>query len=382
LLGQAISIILAVAGGTNEVLAEECNVSTPAAYNMAGYALVAILGAIMLRKDMKRDKAATSEEQESFHTADENRDTSFLTANQGHDGSDGDGNEHNDDGVDDDLTLEDDNGPTLRSMFSRNNANGHGPNNHRSSSNKSHGSASKKLRVQYPFLCGMFTIHAKWYYYFAVAFIEAQAYYLLFLAFRYTSFTFVYISDALAIPSAMLFTKLIMKRSYLWVHLIGAAVCIIGIVVNTASDIKPNEDTIEEELEVHISNADHLKGDLYALVGAILLGLDDVLSEILVSDYGGVTEMLFMKGLYGALISVVQMLIFEMDSITALFSPEGSCGLSWRVVLFTVHVVFRALDVWGEMQVRNTPKGEHDFTVSYPNNNNLYKHPNAVPFRL
>ena len=41
-----------------------------------------------------------------------------------------------------------------------------------------------------------------------------------------------------------------------------------------------------------------------------------------------------------------------MDSVQALFSSdEGSpCELSWRMVLFSTHIVTRALDVAGEMQ--------------------------------
>jgi UDP-N-acetylglucosamine 2-epimerase len=64
-----------------------------------------------------------------------------------------------------------------------------------------------------------------------------------------------------------------------------------GIVVNTASDMKMEDDLVEEgDVEDHISNSDHIKGDIFAIFGAILLGLDDVLSEMIM-DYGGVTEM-------------------------------------------------------------------------------------------
>ena len=329
LFGQCVAFVLAVAGGTNEVLHFECKVNAPSTYNTFGYSLIAIWGCCMLRRDMKKDKAKnepTTEEKERIVDEGEHEDH---------------GEEDHNDDEDDELTLEDDS-PRKRSIFSlRRNK------QHRDrywSSGKSHGSDSK-LRPQYPFMCGLFTIHAKWYYYFAVAFIEAQAYYLVFLAFRYTSFTFVYVSDALAIPSAMIFTKLFMKRKYLWTHILGCTICIAGIVVNTADDIK-----LEDGME-HITSSEHIKGDICAIVGAILLGLDDVLSEIIVSDYGGVTEMLFMKGLFGAIISLVQMIILERDSLYALFSTEGSpCDLSWRMILFTVHIIARALDVAGEMQ--------------------------------
>eukprot|EP00804_Cyclotella_cryptica_P003253 CCRYP_010496-RA/>CCRYP_010496-RA protein AED:0.47 eAED:0.47 QI:0/-1/0/1/-1/0/1/0/193 len=95
-----------------------------------------------------------------------------------------------------------------------------------------------------------------------------------------------------------------------------------------------------------------MKGDLLAILGAVLLGLDDVLSEIIVTDYGGVNEMLFMKGFFGTIISIVQLIIFELDSVSSLFgtSESSSCETSRRMTLFSVHVLTRALDVAGEMQ--------------------------------
>lgn len=341
LLGQGIALVLAVAGGTNEVLAVECGTSAPSTYNAFGYALIAILGGILHRRDMKKNDGkndrgnASSEEQESF---------------RGDPGTIGGGGDDDDGDDDDELTLEEDS-PTKRSIFSRKAGPAIGQRAKHRTGDASQGSDSKS-RPLYPFLFGVFAIRAKWYYYLAVALIEAQAYYLIFVAFRYTSFTFVYVSDALAIPSTMIFTRLLMRRRYLWTHLVGGAICVAGIAVNTASDM-----SIEGGIE-HASSLEHVKGDVFAIVGAVLLGLDDVLSEIIVSDYGGVTEMLFMKGLFGTLISVVQLAIFERDGVRVLFggdgsspsSPSASCALSWRMTLFAAHVIARALDVWGEMQ--------------------------------
>lgn len=334
LLGQAVSLVLAIAGGTSEVLSLECGVSAPSTFNAFGYLVVAIFGGCALRKEQR------SLSEETIFRGDE---IDNIAAN-------GDGADENEDVDDeeDDLTMEDDS-PAKRSFFSLRLNNTNDNNLHRNQRDKyrldgSQGSNSK-MRQQYPFLCGLFTINAPGYYYFLVAFIEAQAYYFIFLAFRYTSFTFVYMSDALAIPSAMLLTRTIMKKRYSWTHLIGSGVCVAGIVVNTVSDMN-----IKDSLE-HVSSAEHIKGDLFAILGAVLLGLDDVLSEIIVTDYGGVTEMLFMKGFFGTLISVVQMAIFEIDSVYEFFGVKtGSCDISYRMTLFSTHIISRALDVAGEMQ--------------------------------
>ena len=149
-------------------------------------------------------------------------------------------------------------------------------------------------------------------------------------------------SAALAIPSAVIFSKVLMKRTYCWPHIIGCAVCFVGIVINTADDLKPSDMQQEMSLE-------QVTGDVYAIASAILLGLDDVLSEIIISDYGGVNEMLFMKGLFGALISVAQLAAFERDAVHALFGATGSCALPWQLGLLAAHVGARSLDVAGQM---------------------------------
>ena len=57
-----------------------------------------------------------------------------------------------------------------------------------------------------------------------------------------------------------------------------------------------------------------------------------------------------MKGTFGALISVIQLLIFERESVYALFSADGSsCDVSFRIAMFAAHITTRGLDVAGEM---------------------------------
>lgn len=307
MLGQAISLVLTAAGATSEILDVECGVSTPATYNGFAYFLATLFSFLPFRRECKkRLDNEIDEEQLRFYVEDDDVDRDSA-------------------GSEDELTVE-------HESPSRGN---YGPN---ANSNQN------KSGMRYPFLCGTLTIHTKWYYYFILALIETQAYYFIFLAFRYTSFTFVYISDALAIPSAMIFTRTIMKKRYSWTHLLGAVVCITGVVINTLSDME-NKDPFEV-----ISSADHIKGDCYAIIGAVLLGLDDVLSEIAVTDHGGVNEIIFMKGLYGTLISIVQLLVFELESVPALFGANPNCDVSKRMLLFSVHIGTRSIEIAGEMK--------------------------------
>ncbi len=360
LLGQFVALVLAMAGGTNDVLAIECDISAPGTYNAFGYAIVGVFGAMLVRVDMRREGRGGD------RTGDGGvRDGGEVENDGGGEASDYD--EDMDDDDDDDLTLEDDGSTTKRMrIFSigrrkndvdrdvdrrriRRREALEAQMRHRRMSNESRGRELRSSRPTYPFLFGLFRIRAKWYYYLAVAIIEAQAFYFVFLAFRYTTFTFAYVSDALAIPSAMFFSRLIMKRRYSVTHLLGCGICISGIIVNTASDLRGGGDDGRDGDERH--TLDHIKGDIFAIIGAILLGLDDVLSEIIVNDFGGVNEMLFMKGLYGSLISIIQLGMFERDNARALFGKNGgSCDFDWKMILFSGHLASRAMGVMGEMQ--------------------------------
>lgn len=61
--------------------------------------------------------------------------------------------------------------------------------------------------------------------------------------------------------------------------------------------------------------------------------------------------MLLVKGIFAIVISVIQMTTTEWDSALQLFDTGSSspCSLSWRMVMFSAHVVFRLLYGIGEM---------------------------------
>ena len=69
---------------------------------------------------------------------------------------------------------------------------------------------------------------------------------MIFLSFRFTSFTFIYLVDALAVPSAMIFSKLLLKRNYHFVHMLGGFICVFGIVLNTVFDLKDSRGEVED----------------------------------------------------------------------------------------------------------------------------------------
>ena len=176
-------------------------------------------------------------------------------------------------------------------------------------------------------------IHGSYRTYLLMAFLDVEANYLTYLAFRYTSLTSISLLDALAIPSAMVCSRFILKRIYRTPHFVGAAVCIVGVVVNVLGDyhgaasasygmdcdiddggcdsVNANDDggMNPEEAFPHA-----LRGDLLATVGAILYGLNDVLAERMVKNIN-VKEYLGILGLFGSMICFLQAILTERDLI-------------------------------------------------------------------
>ena len=176
------------------------------------------------------------------------------------------------------------------------------------------------------------------------ALVAVEGRFFVVSSFKYTSFSFIYLVQALSIPSAMVFSKILLRRKYLLSHVLGGFICITGVSLSTLSDLKEPSDT------EHIGSRS--VGDLLAICGAILLGLDDVLSEELVKHHGGVDELLFMKWWFGVGIAITQLAILERESFLALFDAQGggTCSLSTQFVLLGLFCLFQVLDLFGEVR--------------------------------
>ena len=136
LLGQAVAFILAVAGATNEVLAVECGVNAPSTYNLFAFTIVAVSGAALIKI---QDRLARKRGKEDAGEAPET------------------------DSLQDDLT--EDGFSSRRPVFSLRRSAREG---------RSHDRPDRRPPPKHPFLCGAFTLHARWEYYLVVAFIETQ----------------------------------------------------------------------------------------------------------------------------------------------------------------------------------------------------------------
>jgi solute carrier family 35, member F1/2 len=183
----------------------------------------------------------------------------------------------------------------------------------------------------YSFLCGFLPLHRPVWWYLLLAIFDVEANTVTLLAFRYTTLTSVTLFDALAIPSAMIVSKCWLHRQYKPMHCLAVVICMAGVVVNVMQDYESdlaagsNNNHVEEDGAAKEQYPHKVWGDLCAITGGLLYGLNDVLTEITVRHNKGTTEYLGMMGLFAFLISLVQAFLLERDDIMEFFgrSEEG-----------------------------------------------------------
>ena len=153
-----------------------------------------------------------------------------------------------------------------------------------------------------------FKIQAPWYYYAILAFMDLEANYLTYYAYRYTSFTSIALLASVSIPSAMFFSFLLLSKKYHIWHILGVCMCLVGFLMTFKSDMNTNSN--ESSNNEGASYSSPIKGDFLAFFGALLYGLNDTLAESCVKQFHPL-EYLGMLGIFGCIISLIQISILE-----------------------------------------------------------------------
>ena len=187
---------------------------------------------------------------------------------------------------------------------------------------------------------GVIPLQASAWTYLGIALLDVEANYLTVLAYRYTSLTSVSVLDAMAIPSAMLFSRLCLGRRYVVAHLFGAIVCLCGMSANVFTDFESEEkDNVEAKEYPHL-----VLGDFLAMLGGLMFGARDVLTELSVKNFGGTNEYLGMVGLFGTLISFTQVILLERQQVEDFFSgATETCPLAMGLWLLLAYVATASL---------------------------------------
>lgn len=158
-------------------------------------------------------------------------------------------------------------------------------------------------------------LHSPWYFYALIAFLDVQSNYFVLLSFRYTAVVNSSILTSLSVISVMMTSKLILKRVFKTMHIIGAILCVFGasciVSLDFNSTTRLSPDSSSENM---LLSGSKLIGDAFAIVAALLFGLNDTLAEYTVQN-STPHEYLAMMGFFGFIFSFCESLMFEKEEL-------------------------------------------------------------------
>uniref|UniRef100_A0A452QJ98 Solute carrier family 35 member F2 n=1 Tax=Ursus americanus TaxID=9643 RepID=A0A452QJ98_URSAM len=149
----------------------------------------------------------------------------------------------------------------------------------------------------------------KWWKYILLGLADVEANYLIVKAYQYTTLTSVQLLDCFGIPVLMALSWFILYARYRVIHFIAVAVCLLGVGTMVGADILAGREDN--------SGSDVLIGDILVLLGASLYAVSNVCEEYVVKKLSR-QEFLGMVGLFGTIVSGIQLLIVEYKDIAGI----------------------------------------------------------------
>jgi solute carrier family 35 protein F1/2 len=163
-----------------------------------------------------------------------------------------------------------------------------------------------------------------WLKYAVLALLDVEANYFTVSAFRFTSVTSVTLLDSWSIPMVLVLTTFAGLATYRRGHYTGAALCIVGLIMLVATDQR-------QPIDGDQSMQNPILGDALVILGTTLYAGCNVLQEHLLQGVQA-TKVLFMLGVFGALISLGQ--AFLLGEVGMLFT------LSWTASTVALWIGF------------------------------------------
>ncbi|RUS79121.1 hypothetical protein EGW08_013131 [Elysia chlorotica] len=141
-----------------------------------------------------------------------------------------------------------------------------------------------------------------------IGIIDVEANYLVVKAYAYTSVTSVQILDCFSIAVVMVLSRLFLKTHYQLVHYVGVVIALVGLSGLITADVITGKNGDGEGSSPAV-------GDILVVFGAMLYGISNVAQEFVVKNYD-TSEFLGMLGVFGTLVSGVQMIVVEQDELS------------------------------------------------------------------
>ncbi|XP_015970277.1 uncharacterized protein LOC107493734 isoform X2 [Arachis duranensis] len=169
-----------------------------------------------------------------------------------------------------------------------------------------------------------------WYWYLLLGIVDVQGNYLVNKAYQYSSITSVTLLDCWTIPWAILFTWIFLGTRYSLWQLSGAAICVLGLCLVMFSDSEVGGG----------GGSKPLLGDVLVIGGTLFYAISNVGEEFCVKHKDRV-EVVFMLGLFGFLISILEVFVIELKMLESVkWSPDILSGAT----MFNLSVL--TSDMW------------------------------------
>lgn len=146
-----------------------------------------------------------------------------------------------------------------------------------------------------------------WYWYLALGFVDVQGNYLVNKAYQFSSITSVTLLDCWTVVWAIVLTYIFLGKRYSLFQLLGAAICVVGLGLVLLSDAGVGGG----------GGSKPILGDALVIAGTIFFSMSNVGEEFCVKKKDRV-EVVSMIGLFGMLVSGVQLSIFEIKTLESI----------------------------------------------------------------
>ncbi|XP_026082209.1 solute carrier family 35 member F2 isoform X1 [Carassius auratus] len=150
-------------------------------------------------------------------------------------------------------------------------------------------------------------LKTKWWKYLLLGLTDVEANYAVVKAYQYTTLTSIQLLDCFIIPVLMILSWFFLKTRYRIIHYVAVCICLAGVGAMVGADILAGQD--------QGSSSDILLGDGLVLVSATLYAISNVCQEYTVKNLSRV-EFLGMVGLFGSIISAIQLGILEHNEVS------------------------------------------------------------------
>ncbi|XP_004075546.1 solute carrier family 35 member F2 [Oryzias latipes] len=152
-------------------------------------------------------------------------------------------------------------------------------------------------------------LRKRWWKYFLLGLVDVEANYTVVKAYQYTTLTSVQLLDCFIIPVLMLLSWWILKTRYKAAHYVAVGLCLLGVGAMVGADLLAGRD--------QGSTSNILLGDALVLLSAVLYAVSNVAQEYTVKNLSRV-EFLGMLGLFGTVISTLQMVVLERKAVSTI----------------------------------------------------------------